>query len=111
MTARAPYGGLPPSVSEQPTSVAAALSLLPVVAPMRERVRAVLAEIAKTSLVGATSDELERWLGLKHQTVTARVRELVLLEQVEDSGLRRKTAAGRAAVVWRVRRGQAHFPF
>ena len=42
------------------------------------------------------SDELEMPLS----SVCARVRELQLLELVEDSGIRRKTPYGKTAIVW-----------
>ena len=49
---------------------------------------------------GATDDELERLLQLRHQTVSARRRELVLLGKVVDSGRTRKTRSGCKAKVW-----------
>ena len=41
--------------------------------------------------------------GLSHQTVSARLRGLVLREQIEDSGQKARTRSGRRAVVWRVK--------
>lgn len=49
---------------------------------------------------GATDDEIEVRLGLRHQSASARRRELVLLGEIRDSGKRRQTRSGRAAVVW-----------
>lgn len=51
---------------------------------------------------GATDEEMESLLGMKHQTVSARRRELVLRGLVEPSGNRRKTSSGRSATVWQV---------
>ena len=50
----------------------------------------------------STDDELEVALKLRHQTVTARRRELVLRGLVRDSGKRRVTRSGRKATVWEV---------
>lgn len=49
---------------------------------------------------GATSDEVEAALDLRHQTASARLRELVLMERLCDSGARRRTRSGRRATVW-----------
>lgn len=49
---------------------------------------------------GATCDEVELQTGQKHQSASARIRELVLLGRVQDSGARRPTRSGRRAVVW-----------
>jgi predicted transcriptional regulator len=49
---------------------------------------------------GATCDELERALGLRHQTASARIHELVKVGLLRDSGTKRRTASGRSAVVW-----------
>lgn len=50
----------------------------------------------------ATCDEVERDLNLKHQTTSARIRQLVQLRIIEDSGIRRMTRSGRNAIVWRL---------
>jgi hypothetical protein len=50
-----------------------------------------------------TCDSVEATTGLAHQTVSARIRGLVLRDQVIDSGLRARTRHGRKAVVWRVK--------
>ncbi len=49
---------------------------------------------------GATVDEVERTLGMLHQSAGARVRELVLAGKLVDSEQTRKTRSGRNAVVW-----------
>ena len=50
---------------------------------------------------GATDEEIELRTGLKHQTASARRRELVISGLVEDSGERRLTTSGRKAIVWK----------
>ncbi len=49
-----------------------------------------------------TCDDVEAGTGLSHQTVSARIRGLVLRGRVVDSGRREKTRQGRNAVVWRI---------
>jgi hypothetical protein len=49
---------------------------------------------------GATDDEIEYNTGLRHQTASARRRELVILGKIKDSGRRRLTRSGRRATVW-----------
>lgn len=46
--------------------------------------------------------EIEVVSGMSHQTVSARVRELNLKGRIRDSGERRPTGSGRAAIVWAV---------
>jgi predicted transcriptional regulator len=54
---------------------------------------------------GMTCDEVEHWMGNKrHQTVSARVRELYLLGFIYRTTRTRRTRSGRMAVVYRVRR-------
>jgi DNA adenine methylase len=65
-----------------------------------EQLRArVLVEIRERC--GATCDEVEEALDLRHQTASARVNELCSDGKIVDSGERRKTRSGRAAIVWR----------
>ncbi len=89
------YGGLP---GQQPvaTSLDAAISMLGHVAGLRER---VLRYVAACGARGATVDEIEVALDMLHQTASARARELVLLDAVYVSTLRRKTRSGRYARV------------
>lgn len=86
--------------SDMDTSLAAARQIVPDLARLEA---VVLADIAGC-INGATDYEIELHTGLRHQTASARRRGLVLKGLVEDSGLRRNTDSGRAAVVWRVRR-------
>ena len=92
-----PYGGVPPHERHSDTSIAAALSVLETAPTKRAR---VYRAIRVAGDAGATDDELEGVTGWRHQTVSARRRELVLLRAVEDSGRRRLTTSGRKAVVW-----------
>jgi len=48
-------------------------------------------------------DAIEEATGLSHQTVSARLRGLVLREHIEDSGQKARTRSGRWAVVWKTR--------
>jgi len=89
------YGGAPPNV-EQDTSRLAAQTVRVPSAKLRERVLDAL------RLEPRTCDELEAALGLPHQTVGPRIRELVQLGQVRDAGVRRPTRSGRGAIVWSV---------
>jgi hypothetical protein len=50
-----------------------------------------------------TCDAVEAVSGLTHQTASARLRGLVLRDQIVDSGRRELTRSGRRAVVWRVK--------
>lgn len=56
--------------------------------------------IALTGLSGMTCDEVERETGLSHQSASARIRELALMNRIFDSGARRVTRSGRRATVW-----------
>jgi hypothetical protein len=100
--ARAPYlnrGHYPdaPGWSEPDTSRKAADSM----EPHMGRLQALV--LAAISACPRTARELEDDLDMRTQTVTGRIRELVLLGKVEDSGLRRRTDSGRSAKVWRAK--------
>jgi hypothetical protein len=90
------YGGTPPSEPVS-TSVAAAFAALP---NINAQHRQVYAYLHQQGPQGATDDELELALGLSHQGVSARRRELVLKGLVKDSGRQRKTSRNRMAKVW-----------
>jgi hypothetical protein len=49
---------------------------------------------------GATCDEVEVALDLRHQTASARLYELKNQRAIVDSGWRRPTRSGRSAAVW-----------
>lgn len=49
---------------------------------------------------GLTVYQLTQVLGREHQTVSARVNDLMSKGWIVDSGVRRKTGSGRQAIVW-----------
>jgi hypothetical protein len=69
----------------------------------------VLDFIRLQGMTGATDDECEIYLKLRHQTASARRRELVLKDYIIDSERTRPTRSGRQATIWVVndRRGEA----
>lgn len=91
-----PYGGHPPAVDSD-TSRAAAASLEGSASRLRAR---VLKYYRECGALGSTDDRAEFVLGMRHQTLSARRRELVLLRVLRDSGRRSKTRSGRTATVW-----------
>jgi len=97
-----PYQGSPPFVATSETSREAASSVKETAGAIRSKVyRHFLAQ----GVFGATCDEVEVALELRHQTASARCRELVLqglLEKRQDGTgkpVRRPTRSGRAADV------------
>lgn len=86
--------------SDQGTSLAAAQRIAPYIPALEAR---VLEALRAAGEHGATDKELEAATGLAHETCSARRRWCVLRGLVVDSGLRRPTPSGRAAVVWRAR--------
>jgi len=90
------YGGEPPSVPVD-TSEQAAHSMVKVTGTLRI---AVYQYIKGQGTRGATDNEVERVLDMRHQTASARRRELYLGGWVKDSGARRPTDSGRPAIVW-----------
>jgi len=91
------YGGRPPYVRGSDTSEAAADSIETSSSTLRFK---VLAFIKEAGTRGATDDEVEAALDMRHQTASARRRELVLSGHIRDSGNRRPTRSGRGATVW-----------
>ena len=87
------YDGSPPHVAGD-TSTAAAKSVRHTSGAKRER---VLATIARRPM---TCDRVELITGWSHQTVSARIRELVQLGALRDTGLRATTRSGRKARVY-----------
>lgn len=90
------FGGSVPRVSGSRTSAEAADS-------MAEHVNGiaavVLSAIRQSGVRGMTCDQLEMELGLRHQTASARVRELFLRNAITSTSIR-KTRSGRSAQVW-----------
>lgn len=86
-----------PFAAGSDTSLEAAESMEEHARTLVERVYAVIAQ----SPDGATCDEVEKRLGLSHQTVSPRVWDLHHnLGRIVDSGARRTTRSGRKAVVY-----------
>ena len=85
-----------PYVPDSDTSREAAESVRSVVSSVRVRVYEYVRERGRE---GATSDEVEAALGLRHQTASARIRELVKKGVLTNSGARRRTRSGRTARV------------
>lgn len=87
----------PPFVAGSDTSEAAAGSVEGLASTLRRR---VWERIRGTGMAGMTCDEVEARLGLRHQTASARIRELAVRGLLADSGRRAATRSGRQAVVW-----------
>lgn len=84
-------------MSRQETSKAAEQSVADDTARLR---RLVMNAVKGRGKHGATCDELEVLFHLRHQTASARLRELFLMNRVKDSGERRLTRSQRKAIVW-----------
>ena len=91
------YDGIPPHEQSE-TSLEAALDNLKTGAGKTQRER-VHAYVNLQTHDGATDDEIEAALGMSHQTASPRRRELVLLEQLVNLGIRRRTRLGKPAWV------------
>ncbi len=65
------------------------------IVPVKDRILQAL-----TGTKGLTNDDLEQHLGVSHQALSPRVNELRAAGLVCDSGRRRQTRNGRAAIVW-----------
>ena len=85
-------------VAGSDTSKAAAVSMAPLVGKLKRRVY----DFVASKRLGATCEEVCIALDLKHQTGSARVRELVQLGFIGDTGYRRKTTSGRSARVYAI---------
>lgn len=96
------YPDRPGYVPDSDTSIGAADSLTDItVATLRGKIYALIEGFGAS---GATCDEVETYLGLRHQTASARIRELVLIGKIFDTGWRRLTRSGRKARIYYVRR-------
>jgi hypothetical protein len=89
----------PPSVNTD-TSRQAAADIAPRLSALHQD---ILAHIQRSADHGATCDELEHTLALRHQTCGPRLRELALSGAIVDTGMRRRTRSGRKAIVWLAR--------
>jgi len=86
-----------PFVSGSDTSAAAAASITPSAAQaMRDT---ILAKITYSASAGLTCDQVEELLDMRHQTASARIKELKDEGLLLDSGRRRPTRSGRKAAV------------
>ena len=59
-----------------------------------------LEAIKESGNLGLTCEEVEAKTGLRHQSASARVRELATQGFIADKGIRRRTASGRPAIIW-----------
>lgn len=87
-----------PAHNGTPTSREAAHAIKPHALTLRNRVLLFVSAAAD----GATAEEIERGLSLAGNTVRPRLVELRETACIRDSGRTRKTASGRAAVVWEI---------
>lgn len=83
--------------STRTTSREAYESILESLPRMRQKVFEIIFD---QGIVGHTCDEIERVLGGRHQSISARVTELHQAGHIVDNGERRRTRSGRSAVVW-----------
>lgn len=79
------------------TSTAAYDSILPHVSRLADLVHTM---IVSRGVRGATCEECEVELKIKHQTCSARITELKDKGLLRDSGRRGQTSSGRSAVIW-----------
>jgi hypothetical protein len=91
------YAGKPPSVAGSDTSAAAADSIKHDAKHLRA---ACFVHVIGSGDVGMTCDEVEVAMRGRHQTISARIRELVCEGRIIDSGRRRATRSGRKAAVY-----------
>jgi hypothetical protein len=87
----------------QRTSKAAAIAAEPRAGTVRRRVLDVIRDSGER---GATDDEIEARLGLRHQTASPRRTELLNSGHVVDSGMKRRTRSGHDAIAWIAVRGE-----
>jgi hypothetical protein len=93
------YPERPGSVAGCDTSEAAADSLAD---DVLTRLRKAVWDFIRLRPYGATCDEVEIALDLRHQTASARIRELVLKDKLTITNQRRPTRSGRGARVYQV---------
>lgn len=68
--------------------------------PLSDLQLAVLDRVRLAGWDGITCDEVEVALNGTHQSISARVNELVTMKLIERRGARRKTRAGRMAFIY-----------
>lgn len=91
------HSGEPPHQRGSDTSAAAAAAITPHVGTLL----ATVLDAFHGATHGLTDEECQRLLELEGSTQRPRRVELVRRGLVVDSGTRRRTSAGRSAVVWR----------
>jgi hypothetical protein len=96
MDAIAPYNNHAPFAAGSDTSEATAIAVNSKTATVRARVL----DFITGARDGATQDEVSAKLNLLHQSASARIREMVLMGQLRDSGRRRLTRYGKSARVY-----------
>lgn len=79
------------------TSVEAANDLAPKLGRLQS---AAYAAIKAADFVGLTADELAASLDVDRYTIQPRTSELKLRRMIRDSGMRRRNASGKRAIVW-----------
>lgn len=79
------------------TSISAAEAVQPNLGRLQ---RMVLDAIRASGAVGATTNEIADRLDIERGSVQPRTSELKLLGAIEDSGVRRRNANGKMAIVW-----------
>lgn len=84
-----------PGAQDRDTSRAAADAIAPSVGMLRDR---ALRVVERSN--GLTADEVAGRLGVSILSIRPRMTELSRLGKVRDSGVRRKNASGRHAIVW-----------
>lgn len=89
------FGGIPPYEKSSQTSKEAALSIQNDAKSLRSKIFNLIAQRG-----GLTCDEVEEITGMRHQTASARIRELVLENKIRDSQKKRLTRSNRKAVVY-----------
>jgi len=87
----------PPHVQGSATSHAAAVSMKSSANAIRSKIKS---RIQAAGVYGKTCDEIEAEMDLRHQTASARIRELALAGLIKDSGAVRPTRSKRNAVIW-----------
>ena len=94
------YPDRPGFEKDYDTSEAAAEAAIPTRAAMQ---RICLHHIREHEPDGLTCDEVEVLTGGAHQSISARIRDLVLNGSIYDTGDRRNTRRGRKAAVYRIK--------
>lgn len=79
------------------TSIEAADAMAPVSGRLRQIARRSIMEAGAS---GLTTDELAKVTGFERSSIQPRTSELKLLHLIKDSGLRRRNANGKRAIVW-----------